>query len=180
MQRFLEDADEVGGGVVQASFRVLNKWYLLPYGAPRAYEVEHPLPIPLRTFHIRPVAFCASLLLVPPNTIHTVSPPSVLLDTAKPLLCPGVPAEPPPTLADYEVREEETGSSSSRRRTIRFGDEEEQQEQSEPAVPGAAQPNSLQKKMLAMAGQDIDQFMKEMEEVSVGGGRWGGAWWGFC
>ena len=29
----------------------------------------------------------------------------------------------------------------------------------------APQPNSLQKKMLAMAGQDLDQFMKEMEVV---------------
>ena len=33
------------------------------------------------------------------------------------------------------------------------------------AQPG--QPNPLQKKMLAMAGQDLDQFMREMEEVSL-------------
>jgi len=34
----------------------------------------------------------------------------------------------------------------------------------EPMVK-APQPNSLQRKMLEMAGQDLDQFMKEMEEV---------------
>ncbi|KAK6617260.1 hypothetical protein RUM44_005591 [Polyplax serrata] len=42
--------------------------------------------------------------------------------------------------------------------------EEKKDEKSEEDAP-KPRPTSLQQKMLAMAGQDIDQFMKEMEEV---------------
>jgi len=106
-------------------------------------------------------------LYIPPGPPRSVlkKPPSVL-DTVKPLLCPGVPAGPPPPVEDYDVVEAEGG----RKRTIRFGDEREEtqedkveEEQDGSSAPG--QPNSLQKKMLAMAGQDLDQFMREMEEV---------------
>jgi len=116
-----------------------------------------------------------SIPLPPPSVYYPPGPPrSVLkkppsvLETTKPLICPGVPAAPPPPLEDYEVIEVE----GSRKRTIRFGDEREEVEEDavseEQDVSGSAvpsQPNSLQKKMLAMAGQDLDQFMKEMEEV---------------
>ena len=72
---------------------------------------------------------------------------------------------------DFQPQPDEAGA---RKRTIRFGDEAEQEEtvgpeeeeaaaEEDPEVPGA--PNSLQKKMLRMAGQDLDSFMKEMEEV---------------
>jgi len=107
-------------------------------------------------------------LYIPPGPPRSVlkKPPSVL-DTVKPLLCPGVPSGPPPPIEDYEVVEVDVGS---RKRTIRFGDEREEQEDktgeeldANNSAPG--QPNSLQKKMLAMAGQDLDQFMREMEEV---------------
>ena len=66
--------------------------------------------------------------------------------------------------------EEVEEDAGARKRTIRFGDEKEEDvettkddEDLEDDVPGA--PNNLQKKMLAMAGQDLDQFMKEMEQV---------------
>eukprot|EP00092_Neocalanus_flemingeri_P046858 GFUD01052886.1.p1 GENE.GFUD01052886.1~~GFUD01052886.1.p1 ORF type:complete len:527 (-),score=219.74 GFUD01052886.1:3-1583(-) len=107
-------------------------------------------------------------LYIPPGPPRSVlkKPPSVL-DAVKPLLCPGVPAGPPPPVEDYDVVEVEGG----RRRTVRFGDEREEQVEEKAgddqdtgsSAPG--QPNSLQKKMLAMAGQDLDQFMREMEEV---------------
>jgi len=107
-------------------------------------------------------------LYIPPGPPRSVlkKPPSVL-DTVKPLLCPGVPAGPPPPVEDYDVVEME----GSRKRTIRFGDEREEiqedksVEDQEASISAPGQPNSLQKKMLAMAGQDLDQFMREMEEV---------------
>ena len=104
----------------------------------------------------------------PPKSVLK-KPPSVL-ETSKPLLCPGVPADVPPKIEDYHIEDE---TPEKKKRTIRFGDENESgageagQEdgggEDDEAAPGA--PNSLQKKMLAMAGQDLDQFMQEMEAV---------------
>lgn len=54
---------------------------------------------------------------------------------------------------DQEEEEEEMRGFGQRRR-------EERTE-----LPPLQQPNPLQRKMLEMAGQDLDQFMKEMEEV---------------
>ena len=115
----------------------------------------------------------------PPKSVLK-KPPSVL-DKGKSLLCPGVPSCLPPPIADYEVEEYE---ETTRKRKIKFGDEsyepgdesDEGEEEKEARRGGggvgetltttpAPQPNSLQKKMLAMAGQDLDQFMKEMEVV---------------
>jgi len=113
----------------------------------------------------------------PPKSVLK-KPPSVL-DKGKSLLCPGVPSCLPPPIADYEVEEYE---ETTRKRKIKFGDEsyepgdgsDEDDEEKESRRGGggetltttpAPQPNSLQKKMLAMAGQDLDQFMKEMEVV---------------
>ena len=103
----------------------------------------------------------------PPRSVLK-KPPSVL-ETAKPILCPGVPADVPPSIEDYDV---EVETPEKKKRTIRFGDEteaeagdagQEDEVEDDEAAPGA--PSSLQKKMLAMAGQDLDQFMREMEEV---------------
>lgn len=103
----------------------------------------------------------------PPRSVLK-KPPSVLEPVGlKPMLCPGVPSQPPPPLSDYHVEEVE----SKKKRTIRFGDEGgaddedvDSDEESETTV-APTEPTGLQKKMLAMAGQDLDQFMKEMEEV---------------
>jgi len=105
----------------------------------------------------------------PPKSVLK-KPPSVL-EANKPLLCPGVPADVPPKIEDYHIEDE---TPEKKKRTIRFGDENDQEGgeagqdeggagEDEEAAPGA--PNSLQKKMLAMAGQDLDQFMQEMEQV---------------
>jgi len=114
--------------------------------------------------------------LPPPSVVTPQGPPKSVLkkppsvfETTRPMLCPGVPADVPPNIEDYDVEEAEE-DAGARKRTIRFGDEKEEDvettkddEDLEDDVPGA--PNNLQKKMLAMAGQDLDQFMKEMEQV---------------
>ncbi|XP_066992158.1 WW domain-binding protein 11 isoform X2 [Anabrus simplex] len=105
------------------------------------------------------------------------------------------PGPPPDLTDDEEEEEEEVpppaaekasdDKDAGRPRTIRFADdderpaveeeraveataarepEKEKEAESEPA-PQTPKPTTLQQKMLAMAGQDIDQFMREMEEV---------------
>ena len=89
--------------------------------------------------------------------------PSSVLDTLRPKTCPGVPVCPPPTLQDYDEGQE----SVERAKKIRFDDEGERDEEKEAEEGEEATPqvDSIQKKMLQMAGQDIDAYMKEMEEV---------------
>merc|ERR1719244_1058448 len=107
-----------------------------------------------------------ALTLGPPRSVLK-KPPSVLEPVGlKPMLCPGVPAVPPPLISDYHVEQE---LSEKKKRTIRFGDEgggEEEEVEGEGEVETApSEPTGVQKAMLAMAGQDLDQFMREMEEV---------------
>ena len=89
----------------------------------------------------------------------------------KPQNCPGVPAGPPPTLLDYDdetsTLKTTEASDESRTKKIRFEDQED--EEAEVEVPGeekgGPKVDNLQRKMLAMSGQDVDAYMKEMEEV---------------
>ena len=84
-----------------------------------------------------------------------------------------MPADVPPKIDVYLVADDEE-SSDTRKRTIRFGDESQEAatgekpvrgvDGGEESVPGG--PSSLQNKMLAMAGQDLDTFMQEMEVSS--------------
>jgi len=104
--------------------------------------------------------------------------PSVL-ETLKPKKCPGVPVGPPPALADYAEGDDGGDAADQRRnrRTIRFDDEErataavskegeeDQQNQQAEEEETPPQVDDIQRKMLLMAGQDVDQYMKEMEEV---------------
>jgi len=107
----------------------------------------------------------------PPKSL--LKKPVPVLEGMKSKICPGVPSGPPPSIQEYEdISEPE---KENRKRTIRFGAEDEDVDedlepppmddlQDEP-LSKPPQPNSLQRKMLEMAGQDLDQFMKEMEEV---------------
>ncbi|XP_059478068.1 WW domain-binding protein 11 isoform X2 [Neocloeon triangulifer] len=90
--------------------------------------------------------------------------------------CPGVPPGPPPDLSaeDDEGIDEEAMEAviEERPRTIRFAEDKSEEDLVPPATEDVELPNSskpqptaLQQKMLQMAGQDIDEFMKEMEEV---------------
>ncbi|KAK0180768.1 hypothetical protein PV327_003118 [Microctonus hyperodae] len=90
---------------------------------------------------------------------------------------PGVPPFPPP---DFSSDEEDFNdrlieSPIQKSRTIRFADDKENDKHELEGKGKSAEnkdkdleqvkPTTLQQKMLAMAGQDIDQFMREMEVV---------------
>ncbi|XP_015524534.1 WW domain-binding protein 11 [Neodiprion pinetum] len=94
---------------------------------------------------------------------------------------PGVPPFPPPDLSsDDEESAEKNKDSTLKSRTIRFADDKEDKkmeletrekvkereiEKEKEKETSQVKPTTLQQKMLAMAGQDIDQFMREMEVV---------------
>lgn len=80
---------------------------------------------------------------------------SSVLDSLRPKTCPGVPAGPPPPLSEYDDLEQLTNERSKK---IRFSAETEDSEKT-PSV------DNVQKKLLAASGQDVDAYMKEMEEV---------------
>lgn len=93
---------------------------------------------------------------------------------------PGCPPGPPPDLlemreldSDYESEDSDRGSRRSpvpAKRSRRYSSDQssksnhsdEQQSDSEPEIP---KPTSVQQRMLAIAGQKYDDFMKELENV---------------
>jgi WW domain-binding protein 11 len=92
---------------------------------------------------------------------------SSVLDTLRPRSCPGVPAGPPPSLSDYDEEGTDTEAVDVRSKKIRFAADDEGGEE-DISVPGeekGPKVDTLQRKMLAMSGQDVDAYMKEMEEV---------------
>jgi len=100
---------------------------------------------------------------------------SSVLDTLRPKSCPGVPAGPPPPLSDYDNFDLETNTETTEnKKRIRFaGQENSTDEINTPSVQ-VDEPESeekgpkvdnVQKKLLAASGQDVDAYMKEMEEV---------------
>ena len=107
-----------------------------------------------------------------------------MLDALKPKTCPGVPSTVPPDIADYDDPDEgERGGGEGkadapavRKRTIRFDDGGDEDDGARidvaDAPPGTVdledgpRVDDVQRKMLRMAGHaDVDQYMKEMEEV---------------
>ncbi|XP_015112756.1 WW domain-binding protein 11 isoform X2 [Diachasma alloeum] len=100
---------------------------------------------------------------------------SILAPSKEP---PGVPPYPPPDIAgEDEESSDKSITSSQKSRTIRFADDKDenksssekeqnsQKEKGQERELEKVKPTTLQQKMLAMAGQDIDQFMREMEVV---------------
>ena len=83
---------------------------------------------------------------------------SSVLDSLRPKTCPGVPAGPPPLLSEYIDFEDKDEPKSKR---IRFANDDKEEESE--ATP--AKVDDTQRKMLQMSGQDVDAYMKEMEEV---------------
>ncbi len=90
----------------------------------------------------------------------------------KPKTCPGVPAGPPPLLSEYDdstedgFDKENSAKLQQRSKKIRFDDEDDKQLTEDDVVaPGeetGPQVDEIQRKMLLMAGQDVDQYMKEV------------------
>eukprot|EP00095_Tigriopus_kingsejongensis_P012680 maker-scaffold22_size673200-snap-gene-3.25 protein:Tk12680 transcript:maker-scaffold22_size673200-snap-gene-3.25-mRNA-1 annotation:"ww domain-binding protein 11" len=77
------------------------------------------------------------------------------LESLKPKVCPGPPATVPPKLEDYKTAQDSL-EGTARETAVRFD-------------AGAKKPldqaQQIQLKMVALAGQDIDQYMKKLEEV---------------
>lgn len=99
---------------------------------------------------------------LPPPTI--IQPVGILKKTIYRIggdkKAPGVPPGPPPDLLEFEDAEDE---ESEPQKALRFADTAaEPEDKAESIVP---KPSSLQQRMLALSGQNIDEFMKEMEVV---------------
>lgn len=78
---------------------------------------------------------------------------SSVLDSLRPRTCPGVPAGAPPKLDEYDTIDEIQDEQRSKK--IRFATKDEEDKG----------PTDVQKKLLQASGQDVDAYMKEMEEV---------------
>jgi len=87
---------------------------------------------------------------------------SSILDSLRPKTCPGVPAGPPPLLSDY-IDFEDIEEPKSKR--IRFAATDDKDIEESTTAESAAKVDDTQRKMLKMSGQDVDAYMKEMEEV---------------
>ncbi|XP_043275121.1 WW domain-binding protein 11 [Venturia canescens] len=123
---------------------------------------------PLMNIPIPPSILKKTSAYTGPPTIPTLAP------NKEP---PGVPPFPPPDLGEDEELQEKSKDSSNKSRTIRFADDKEdsskqeteskekEKEKEKEREIVKVKPTTLQQKMLAMAGQDIDQFMREMEVV---------------
>lgn len=75
---------------------------------------------------------------------------------------------PPPPHRQRVIRfadDDNLQDNSAKTLEVRRDKDKENELSNETVPPPAPKPTTLQQKMLAMAGQDIDQFMREMEEV---------------
>jgi len=113
-----------------------------------------------------------SILKKPSSTIQQ--------DNSAPKICPGVPSGPPPPISDYDDEEDSWDQDGNAKgKKIRFaGDDkisqkeldskdEKNLEDSDASRNDQNQnkTDTPKKRMLAMSGQDVDAYMKEMEEV---------------
>ncbi|XP_053675400.1 WW domain-binding protein 11 [Anopheles nili] len=82
---------------------------------------------------------------------------------------PGCPPGPPPDLFDMpELDFDLENFRAETQKNVKFyddGDSKENTEDSDGGEKQVKQPNTVQQKMLALSGQNIDDFMKEMENV---------------
>lgn len=68
-------------------------------------------------------------------------------------------------IGEKRKKKEDSPEPAGERKTIRFANDSSDSENEKEKVgspPPAKKPTTLQQKMLAMAGQDIDMFMKEV------------------
>ncbi|KAJ8683627.1 hypothetical protein QAD02_019419 [Eretmocerus hayati] len=155
----------------------------IPRGYPGGLTAQIPLPdgIPQPQMQSYPPHY--------PSQHHSAlnipAPPSILKktsvytggDVSSPIMPtdkepPGVPPFPPPDLHSDD-EDDDRPAKPQKSRTIRFADADQDEDLRGDREPerdrekdlAKVKPTSLQQKMLMMAGQDIDQFMKEMEAV---------------
>lgn len=128
-----------------------------------------------------PLPAVAETIPIPINIANNIPKPiSILKRTTAYAMSldkepPGVPPGPPPDLSSGSSDEEEEEiSEANRTKTLRFSDDitvarvaeaEDKEMETEPIEEVVTKPTSLQQRMVAISGQNIDEFMKEMEAV---------------
>lgn len=150
-----------------------NKFQVQIDEIPLPSATEKPTPSALPKINLPPPVL---LINVPPPSIlkkQTEESPNVLKDDSKEKEPPGVPPTPPIDLfamreldSDYEESEKEELESEDeiplpKKKSLRFSDDVEKKESDEEKTSVTA----VQQKMLSLSGQNIDDFMKEMENV---------------
>lgn len=91
---------------------------------------------------------------------HTFFFVLLIRDSLKPKTCPGPPAALPPKLEDYEMDPDEgEGQQAPRESSVRF---DKTASSSAPAKSSLDPAQQIQLKMVALAGQDIDLYMKKV------------------
>jgi len=111
-------------------------------------------------------------MTIPKTSILKKPSSTIQKDSSAPSTCPGVPSGPPPPISDYDDGEDLLDQDiNARSKKIRFagddkGDKEDQEDSGLSRKDQSQNKTETPKKrMLAMSGQDVDAYMKEMEEV---------------
>ncbi|CAH1960962.1 unnamed protein product [Acanthoscelides obtectus] len=129
--------------------------------------------IPLPQIPQQPSINAASQIPLPKNerkpehTIYSIATALKLQALGQPIRePPGCPPGPPPELDD-EGEPLEFGAKSIVEEEFEEVEEDVAAEIEQPQLtsPSAKKPTSLQQKMVALSGQNVDEFMKEMETV---------------
>ncbi|XP_059613096.1 WW domain-binding protein 11-like [Phlebotomus argentipes] len=133
-------------------------------GAGSNFSAQNRIPLPPTSAQVAPFVpnVQQSILKKPPESREDKSAQKTKKDT------PGCPPGPPPNLLDMRELDEDYDEEPKPKKlkSIRFSDEPKVKEKlSEPSEDDSMKPTSLQQRILALSGQNIDDFMKEMESV---------------
>lgn len=155
-----------------------------PHGPPNMFAIPGRIPLP----NTLPPSVLPPFNTAPPSLgaahAHKKAPPAVIVEAIPEKLPekkkkepPGCPPGPPPVLfdmpeldSDYED-DEPAPVKAKRPKSIRFTETDtpkvdtNREDGQKVAEPEVLKPTSLQQRMLAISGQNIDEFMKEMEHV---------------
>lgn len=152
----------------------------IPHGPPNMFAIPGRIPLPNTLPPVLPPFNTA-----PPSLpAHHKKPPPVIAEATPEKLPekkkkepPGCPPGPPPDLfdmhdldSDYED-DEPPPVKTKRTKSLRSIETElskveaSREDVQKVAEPEVLKPTSLQQRMLAISGQNIDEFMKEMEHV---------------
>lgn len=152
----------------------------VPHGPPNMFAIPGRIPLPNTLPPVLP-----QFTTAPPSLPghHKKAPPVIVeaipekIPEKKKKEPPGCPPGPPPVLfdmpdldSDYE-EDDFIPAKKKRTKSMRFAESETAkpensiEEAPKVAEPEVLKPTSLQQRMLAISGQNIDEFMKEMEHV---------------
>ncbi|XP_049287082.1 WW domain-binding protein 11 [Anopheles funestus] len=142
---------------------------------PSATETPTPLSIPRIPMppNVAPPSIVPPLRSVPPPAPLLKKPVENPVEPTEPVDdddgIPGCPPGPPPDLFDMpELDYDLENFHAETQKSVKFyddGDSKDNTEESDGGEKQVKQPNTVQQKMLALSGQNIDDFMKEMESV---------------